>query len=176
MIKTTAKLLQRQGYHATGLSQILAEADAPRGSMYFHFPGGKEELAVAAIARSADYVDSALEKHTGKTAKKALDRYIADAADYLERSCFTAGCPMSTVALEAAPLVAEIGDATAAGFAKVVARVQQWLERDGMPKQTAAERAALIYASLAGAYVFAKAQRSRRPLDRLRENLDRFLD
>ncbi len=176
MIKTTAKLLQRQGYHATGLSQILAEADAPRGSMYFHFPGGKEELAAAAIARSADYVDSALGKHTEKTAKDALDRYIADAADYLERSRFAAGCPMSTVALEAAPVVEEIGSATAAGFAKVVSRVQSWLEQDGMSPEAAAERAALIYASLAGAFVFAKAEQSRRPLDRLRKNLDRFLD
>ncbi len=176
MITATAKLMQRQGYHGTGLNQILAEAQAPKGSMYFYFPGGKDELTAAAIASAADYVDAALAENEAASARQAVDSYIAAAAAHLERSGFTTGCPMSTVALEAAPTNAQIGEATAAAFAKVVARLQGWLERDGMAPDEAAERAALIYASLAGAFVFAKAERSRRPLDRLRENLGRFLD
>src|SRR5579862_4730019 len=48
-VRTTAELLQRQGYAASGLNEIVARSGAPRGSLYFHFPGGKEELAVAAI-------------------------------------------------------------------------------------------------------------------------------
>ena len=48
----TAALLQKQGYHATGLAEIVATAGAPRGSVYFYFPGGKEALACAAIQPS----------------------------------------------------------------------------------------------------------------------------
>ena len=176
MIIAAAKLLQRQGYQGTGLNQILAEADAPKGSMYFHFPGGKEELTAVAIASAADYIDAALVTHEAATAREALDSYIDAAAGHLERSGFTAGCPISTVALEAAPISEPIGEATAAALEKVVARLRSWLERDGLSPDDAAERAALIYAALAGTFVFAKAQRSRRPLDRLRENIGRFLD
>jgi TetR/AcrR family transcriptional repressor of lmrAB and yxaGH operons len=53
MIAATATLMQRQGYHATGLNQIVKEARAPKGSLYFHFPGGKEELAETALAEAA---------------------------------------------------------------------------------------------------------------------------
>src|SRR4026208_2300569 len=50
MIVTTSKLLERQGFHGTGLNQILEEANAPKGSMYFHFPAGKNQHAPPATA------------------------------------------------------------------------------------------------------------------------------
>src|SRR5687768_17037204 len=52
LVEATASLLRRQGYHATGLSAIVDESGAPRGSLYFYFPNGKDELAVAAIDAS----------------------------------------------------------------------------------------------------------------------------
>src|SRR6185437_10409523 len=59
-IDATAVLLRRQGYAATGLSEIVERSGAPRGSVYFHFPGGKEELAVAAMARSGEQLRGAI--------------------------------------------------------------------------------------------------------------------
>ena len=51
-LDATAELLRLRGYSATGLSEIVARSGASRGSLYFHFPGGKEELAVAAMAQA----------------------------------------------------------------------------------------------------------------------------
>ena len=59
-IIAAAKLLRRHGYNGTALSDILAEAGSPRGSLYFHFPKGKEEIAVAALAYAADSVRQAI--------------------------------------------------------------------------------------------------------------------
>ena len=56
ILRAAVRLFQQRGYHGTGLSEILAEADAPKGSLYHHFPQGKAQLGVAAIdAVAADY-------------------------------------------------------------------------------------------------------------------------
>ena len=53
LVEITAELIQRQGLRATGLNQIIARSGAPRGSLYHHFSGGKEELAASALATAA---------------------------------------------------------------------------------------------------------------------------
>jgi AcrR family transcriptional regulator len=44
ILYSAAELFRRQGYAATGLKQVVAAANAPFGSLYHHFPGGKEQL------------------------------------------------------------------------------------------------------------------------------------
>src|ERR1700740_131834 len=60
-VAAPAELLRRQGYAASGVNEIVARSGAPRGSLYFHFPGGKEELAVAAIEQSGTQLARALD-------------------------------------------------------------------------------------------------------------------
>ena len=48
-METAALLFRRQGYAATGVNQILETAGVKAGSMYHHFPNGKQELAAAVV-------------------------------------------------------------------------------------------------------------------------------
>jgi TetR/AcrR family transcriptional repressor of lmrAB and yxaGH operons len=171
MIVTTAKLMRRQGYHGTGLNQIVAEASAPKGSIYFHFPGGKEQLAAEAIAASAAYLDAAMVATEGSTTLESLDRYLAAAGDRLHRSDYTDGCPLATVVLEVAPTSAAIGAACSEAIELLVARLAEWLERDGFSADRGRERALAIYAAIEGALMLGKALRSIEPLTALREQL-----
>jgi TetR/AcrR family transcriptional regulator, lmrAB and yxaGH operons repressor len=175
MLTTTAKLLQRQGYHGTGLNQIVAEADAPKGSLYFHFPGGKEQLVAEALGVAADYLDRAMTVNDRGTTLESLDSYIAAMGEYLEKSGFTEGCPIATVALEVAPRSPALGDACAAAFDRTKMRIIEWLERDGYTADEACRSAFVIYAAIEGALVFAKAQRSVQPLTDLRAALPLLL-
>src|SRR3954466_14992321 len=54
LVHAAADLLRRQGYAMTGVKEIAVEASAPMGSFYFHFPGGKEELAAEALQHGSD--------------------------------------------------------------------------------------------------------------------------
>ena len=54
MIEATARMLQHRGYHGTALSDILEASGAPRGSLYFHFPGGKDQLAIEATRAAVE--------------------------------------------------------------------------------------------------------------------------
>ena len=175
MLTATARLLQRQGYHGTGLNQIVAEAGAPKGSMYFHFPGGKEQLAAEAIAASGDYLDAALAAHEAPTALAAVDGFVADVAEQLERTGYTAGCPIATVALEVAPTSPTLGDACAGALGRLIDRLATWIEHDGVDPADARDRAFVVYAAIEGALVFAKASRSTAPLETLRGQLPRLL-
>jgi TetR/AcrR family transcriptional repressor of lmrAB and yxaGH operons len=175
MLTAMARLLQRQGFHGTGLNQIVAEADAPKGSLYFHFPGGKEQLAAEAVAASADYLHAALARHEALPALEAFDAYLVEVAARLEATDFADGCPIATVALEVAPTSPVVGDACATAYASLIARVAGWLERDGLPAAEAEERAFLVYAALEGALLFAKSQRSVAAIERLRARLPELL-
>jgi len=176
MVITTAKLLQRRGYYATGLNQIVAEAGAPKGSIYFHFPGGKEQLAAEAIAASAAYLDRALRACERATALESLDVYVAEAANLLERTNYTDGCPIATVVLEAPADSALLRQACADAVQVQLARVASWLERDEVAPEAARQQAQLVYAAIEGTLMFAKALKSVEPLTTLRGQLPQLLD
>lgn len=175
MIVTTSKLLERQGFHGTGLNQILDEANAPKGSMYFHFPGGKNQLAAEAIAAAADHIERALATHEGGTAIEAIDGYLARMARWLESTGFTGGCPIATTALEVGATTPELGAACDAAFERLIGRVAGWLEADGFDRDTAHDRAALVYSAIEGALIFSKARRTTAPIDQLRAEVPRLV-
>jgi len=54
LIQAAADLFRRRGYHGVGLAELLTAADAPKGSLYHHFPNGKSDLALAAATWASD--------------------------------------------------------------------------------------------------------------------------
>jgi TetR/AcrR family transcriptional regulator, lmrAB and yxaGH operons repressor len=102
LVDATAVLLRKQGYHATGLSAIIDESGAPRGSVYFYFPGGKDELAVAAIAQAGVEWRARLEAAIAgvQDLGSAIDAIVKTLADDLAASNWENGCPVAAVALE----------------------------------------------------------------------------
>src|SRR5215471_14393324 len=62
MIAAAAELFRQRGYHAATFSDVVTKSGAPRGSTYFHFPGGKQELAREAIARAGDEMEELVDE------------------------------------------------------------------------------------------------------------------
>src|SRR5262252_6614071 len=99
-----AGLLRRQGFHGTALQDILAAGGSPRGSLYFHFPGGKEQIGEAALTLAGDTNARAIAQAAGasESAETFLLRLIRGMAVHLENTDFCNGCPIATTALETA--------------------------------------------------------------------------
>ncbi len=57
-IDTASSLFDNQGYHATGISEILKKSNAPKGSLYYYFPQGKEQLAQEALQKTAEKIST----------------------------------------------------------------------------------------------------------------------
>jgi TetR/AcrR family transcriptional repressor of lmrAB and yxaGH operons len=105
LIRAGVQLFQSQGYHGAGIAAILERAKTPKGSFYHHFPGGKEALAVAALAWLQDEVSRFLDQLAAAGAGsdmmvEGLARYTAEG---LRRSSRTRGSLMAVLAQDAAP-------------------------------------------------------------------------
>ena len=62
MIETAFELFRCRGYHDTAFSDVVEQSGAPRGSIYFHFPGGKRELARETIAMAGDEIEEMVDQ------------------------------------------------------------------------------------------------------------------
>ena len=172
LVETTARLLWRQGLRATGLSQIVEESNAPRGSLYFHFPGGKEELATEALrAAGAVMTRNIREALAHRTATVAVRRFVESYAREMEESDFHHGCPIATVALEASTTSEPIRRVCEAIFAEWESLLCARLQQDGYGKREAAKLAAVILSALEGAMILCRARRSTEPLKWVAEHL-----
>lgn len=176
-VETTAALLRRQGYHATGLKQIVAESGAPRGSLYFHFPGGKEQLAEAALAHSGQQMHAQLHLLIEEAEDPpAAIRAVAHAlADQLEASEFLDGCPVATVALEAASRSPSLQQACSASYAAWQTLVEERLRAWGVDDDRAATLANLVLCTIEGALLVSRAHASTTPLRSAGEQLAQVL-
>jgi TetR/AcrR family transcriptional repressor of lmrAB and yxaGH operons len=177
MLQTAGDLLHRQGYTATGLNQILEESRAPKGSLYFHFPGGKEELMSLALERTSASLTEMLERilETAPGGEQALEAITAYFAGQLESSRFTKGCPLATVALEQAATSDALHRVCSATYARWQASIAARLERDGFPRERAESLAGLFLSTIEGALLLCRAHRSTEPLLRASAELRRTL-
>src|SRR5216683_4575791 len=152
IVEATASLLQRQGLNGTGLLQVLEEAGVPRGSLYFHFPGGKEELTVEAVAYSRDVVIGWLRKSLDSrdTPAHALADIAESYARRLERSNFTEGCPIAAVALEGTPVSERLRLASESALAAWEDLLAGYLEGHGVEAGRARPLATAFLCSLEG--------------------------
>jgi len=166
MIETTARLLQHRGYHGTSLNDILEASGAPRGSLYFHFPGGKDQLAIEATRAAVDEATQALKQMLGeaKTPAAGVRAYAEAAADLMRKSDYTFGCPVSPVILDATGGVAELAELCRGAFEEWIGLIAAACVAAGMSKARAAPLALLAVTALEGALLVARAYRDVKPL------------
>jgi TetR/AcrR family transcriptional repressor of lmrAB and yxaGH operons len=168
-----AKLLRQQGYHGTALHDILAAGGSPRGSLYFHFPKGKEEIGEAALTLAGEAVRQAIAKaaETSENAEIFLTRVARGMAADLEKSDYKEGCPIATTALETSAHSDVLGAATRHAFQKWENEIKRGLERFGMTTDDAELVATTVLSQLEGALLLARTYRSLEPMHRAEQAL-----
>ncbi|WP_320669385.1 TetR/AcrR family transcriptional regulator [Patulibacter defluvii] len=166
LLVTTAELFRRQGYAGTGLKQILAGAEAPFGSLYHHFPGGKEELGGEVIRTAGAMYAQLLPAIFGPAPDlvTGVERFFAQAAVDLEASDYQDACPIATVALEVASTNEPLRQATAEVFSGWIDGGTAWFIHEGVEPATARRLVIAMIGALEGAFVLARALRSGEPL------------
>ncbi|HRM59531.1 MAG TPA: TetR/AcrR family transcriptional regulator [Megamonas funiformis] len=100
-IDTASSLFANQGYHATGISEIL-KSNAPKGSLYYYFPQGKEQLAQEALQKTAEKISTEILDVLAKasTPLEGLQQHLIYIAQKIEKDLFQPNVSISLIALE----------------------------------------------------------------------------
>jgi AcrR family transcriptional regulator len=167
ILETTAELFRRYGYTGTGMKQIVAQANAPFGSLYHFFPGGKEELGGEVIRRSGQMYFELFEAifDQAPDVVAGTSDFFTGAAETLRQTDYADACPIETVALEVASTNEPLRKATADVFESWITGGTERLVEAGIPRVTARELATSMIAMLEGAFVLSRAMRSTEPLE-----------
>jgi AcrR family transcriptional regulator len=162
IIETSADLLRRQGYNATGIKQIVADAEAPFGSIYHHFPGGKEQLGAEAIRVSGAVYEQLVPAvfDPAPDLPTAVRNFFAGAAEHVRETDYADACPIATVALEVSSTSEPMRTACAEVFERWLRAGQDRFLAAGLSEETARELAVSMFAALEGAFILARATRS----------------
>ncbi len=178
LVRTAARLFQERGYAATGLSEILAASGTPKGSLYHHFPGGKEDLAIAAAELAGGQFLKTLKSDAASSASTAelVIRFGERLAGWLDQSGYTVGCPLATLALEQAPHSPALSDTVATMFTRWQDALADRLRADGIEETRADRLALLILSGIEGALILSRARRDGAPLRESARTLARLIE
>ena len=173
LVEATATLLQRQGFHGTGLLDIVKESGAPRGSLYFHFKGGKEELACAALEGAGSRWREMIEALVSAAPDlgEAVYTVCAFMAQSLEATGYAEGCPLATVGLEASSTSEAVRHTVARHYDGWIESITQRIVKSGTPHDEAKRFATFALSSVEGALLLSKVKRSTEPLVHVGEML-----
>ena len=169
MVASAVALLARRGLQATSFSEVLQHSGAPRGSVYHHFPEGKDQMIGAALDAAGARAIDLLDQKAGAPAEEIAAWFLHIWREVLIRGKFEAGCAVLAVAVAAdSP---ELLDHTAHVFRTWRRKLAELLEQGGLQEGDAAKFAAALVASSEGAVVLARAEQSMEPFELVAEQL-----
>jgi TetR/AcrR family transcriptional repressor of lmrAB and yxaGH operons len=188
-----AALLRRRGYHGAGLNEVVADSGAPRGSVYHHYPQGKDAIGAAAVRLVGTGVLRALgggaqggagprggnggaPRAAGRTPREALGVIAAQLSGWMQRSGFDEGCPVVGAALALGPDTPLTRDACAEAFAGWVEALAAVYRDGGIDAARAVPLARLSISALEGAVALCRAQRSLEPMRDVSTEIGALLD
>jgi TetR/AcrR family transcriptional repressor of lmrAB and yxaGH operons len=165
ILDATIRLLRRQGYTATGIKQIVTEGEAPLGSVYHYFPGGKEQIGSEALARSGERVRRTIERAgDAPDLPAAINTYFVINAERLRDSDYQRGCPIATVALETASDNERIRQVCEEVFNSWQVTLAKVLRDAGIADADASALATFVLSSYEGALTMSRALRDIQPM------------
>ena len=155
ILEMAARLFQSQGYSATTMSQVLQESGAPKGSLYYYFPQGKEQLAIEAIGLIRQKIEEQIRRYLAKIEDpvEAIQALINATAAELEQPENIIFCTVSLLTLEVSLVSEPLRKACQATNAAWEQAFVEKLEQGGYAPDRAGELGALVQVMIDGAII-----------------------
>lgn len=153
-------LFQQKGYNGTGISEVLARAGVPKGSLYHYFPNGKSDLAMAAAQIASTEVLRIIDTSFDPASdyRDGVTTFCHKLAKYFDIHEGKIGCPVSAT-LHEGPDNPAFREALDAIFTQWMDRLTAHAIRLGQTDDAAAFNAKRLFLSLEGSWTLARARR-----------------
>ncbi|OBI53337.1 TetR family transcriptional regulator [Mycobacterium kyorinense] len=172
MLVSAAEVMRERGAAGVTIDEVLTRSGAPRGSVYYHFPDGRNQILTEALRYAGDAITATIDDSIEKGAMALLRDFVEFWERLLEDSDFNAGCPVVAAAIGSADdepqLTAEAGQI----FGRWCTALSRAFVTDGFPESDAASLAAMSIAALEGAVVLCRSTRSAEPLREVHTQLE----
>ena len=176
MLDSTSTLIRQRGASATSLDDILAHSGAPRGSLYYYFPGGRSQLIEETVERAGARIEQLIASAGDHSLIEVFEAFVKAWRDDLIASSFQAGCPVLAVAIETDDETPQLTEAAARAFTSWRSALAALLRRHGASPAEARRLGNLVIAAVEGAVALSRADRSAQPLDDIARTLRPLLD
>jgi TetR/AcrR family transcriptional regulator, lmrAB and yxaGH operons repressor len=163
MVAGTVQLLATRGVEGTSFAEVLAATGSPRGSVYYHFPGGKPELLHAALDLAGERGLAAMEATRGEPAVAVVQQFLSLWRELLEYSRLTAGCAVVAVTVAAGD--DDLLDHAGAIFRSWTDLLADLYVADGVDTELARRLAVMVLSATEGAVALCRAERSMEPFE-----------
>ncbi|ALB47282.1 TetR/AcrR family transcriptional regulator [Clostridium beijerinckii] len=165
-IETASRLFELKGYNATGLNEILAESGAPKGSLYYHFPKGKEQLALESINLAGEKIKANLQKNLEsiRNPVEAIIFNMEHLAQVIDNEQKTHDMSISLLALETYLTSEVLRGACEEVFMTLENMYSERLIEAGMNREKAYELGCVIGAMMEGGITLSLTKKNGNPL------------
>lgn len=172
-----ARLIEKQGYHATGLNEIIKESGAPKGSIYYYFPGGKEQIGVEAILESGQIIAGRLRGLLEQEAcpAEAIPNFMLELANNMEAAHFALSSPLTTATIETAVTNERINHACQQAFDLILCAFKDKFIAGGFSEIQAVELAMYVTTAIEGGILISRTYQQAEPLRLSAKHLKAYL-
>jgi TetR/AcrR family transcriptional repressor of lmrAB and yxaGH operons len=178
ILLTMARLIEKQGYHATGLNEIIRESGAPKGSVYYYFPGGKEQIGAEAILESGRIISSRLRGLLQGDLKPsdAINNFLMQMAKNVEETGFGAGSPLTTASIETAMTSEKINQACQDAFELILSAFREKFLAAGFSEAEASELSLYVTTVVEGGILMSRTYHRTESLRLAAKHLNVYLE
>lgn len=172
MLISAAQVMRERGAAGVTIDAVLARSGAPRGSVYYHFPDGRNQILTEALRYSGDSITAVIDDAAGRGARVLLREFVKYWERLLTDGDFTAGCPVVAAAIGCPNAEPELAVEAGVILGRWSAALTRAFVNDGFDDEDAASLAVTSIAALEGAIVLSRSTRSAEPLHHVGEQLE----
>ncbi|MBV8928034.1 MAG: TetR/AcrR family transcriptional regulator [Mycobacteriaceae bacterium] len=172
MLISAAEVLRERGAAGLTIDEVLSRSGAPRGSVYHHFPDGRQQILGEALRYAGDALTDRIEAAAGEGGMHLLHRFVEFWEQLLRETDFTAGCPVVAAAIGSAEEERQLTNTAGEIFQSWRNALIRSFVAEGFPASEASSLATVTIAAVEGGVVLCRATRTTEPLREVADQIE----